>query len=151
MVYHIASDEKILGAMEKVFKKYHTVSSQQRLKKLVEKELQTKTQQFHVSGPRLRSVVLTSGFVQVEIHTREGDPDKILHKCPVCGSTLKRVKNQTIYGGEVTLEFRCDVCGYWTGKKKRFQRCTSSIRNSSFLIRIKEMNRCSSYIFLGQQ
>jgi len=24
-----------------------------------------------------------------------------------------------VYGGEVTLEFRCDVCGYWTGKKKK--------------------------------
>jgi hypothetical protein len=119
MVYHIPSDEKILGAVKKVFKKYHTVSSQQRLKKLVEKELQTKTKLFHVSGPRLRRVILTSGFVQVEIHTREGDPDKILHKGPVCGSTLQRVKNQTIYGGEVTLEFRCDLCGYWTGKKKK--------------------------------
>jgi hypothetical protein len=119
MVYHIPSDKKILGAVKKVFKKYHTVSSQQRLKKLVDKELQTKTQQFHVSGPRLRRVILGSGIIQVEIHTREGDPDKILHKCPVCGSTLQRVKNQTIYGGEVTLEFRCNLCGYWTGKKKK--------------------------------
>ncbi len=122
MVYHIPSDEKILGAVKKIFKKYHTVSSQHQLKKLVEKELQNKTQQFHVSGPRLRKVILTSGFVQVEIHTREGDPDKILHKCPVCGHPLQRVKNQTIYGGEVTLEFRCDYCGYWTGKKKKIPR-----------------------------
>jgi hypothetical protein len=119
MVYHIPSDEEILGAVKKVFRKYHTVTSQCALKKLVEKELQTKTTQFHVSGARLRTVVLTSGFVQVEIHTREGDPDKVLHKCPVCGGRLQRVKNQTIYGGEVTLEFRCDFCGYWTGKKKK--------------------------------
>ncbi len=119
MVYHIAPDEKILAAIERVFKKYHTVTSQTKLKTLVEKDLQTKNQQFHVSGPRLRSLILKSGLVQFEIHTREGDPDKILHKCPVCGGTLKRVKNQTIYGGEVTLEFRCDTCGYWTGKKKK--------------------------------
>jgi len=119
MVYQIPSDEKILGAVQKVFKKYHTVSSQHQLKKLVEKELQSKSQQFHVSGPRLRKVILASGFIQVEIHTREGDPDKILYKCPVCGNPLQRVKNQTIYGGEVTLEFRCEHCGYWTGKKKK--------------------------------
>jgi len=31
----------------------------------------------------------------------------------------KRVKNLTIWGGEVTIEFRCNKCGYWTGKKKR--------------------------------
>jgi DNA-directed RNA polymerase subunit RPC12/RpoP len=119
MVYQIPSDEKILGAVQKVFKKYHTVSSQHQLKKLVEKELQGKSHQFHVSGPRLRKVILASGLIQVEIHTREGDPDKILYKCPVCGNPLQRVKNQTIYGGEVTLEFRCEHCGYWTGKKKK--------------------------------
>ncbi len=119
MVYHILSDEKILGAVAKVFAKNHKVSSQHKLKKLVEKELQRKKQQAHVGEPRLRTLVLNSGLVQVEIHTREGDPDKILHKCPVCGGSLARVKNQTIYGGEVTLEFRCGQCGYWTGKKKK--------------------------------
>jgi hypothetical protein len=119
MVYHIPPDEEILGAVRKVFQKYHTVSSQHKLKKLVEKELQSKKQLFHVSESRLRTLVLNSGFVQAEIHTREGDPNKILHKCPVCGGPLQRVKNQTIYGGEVTLEFRCAVCGYWTGKKKK--------------------------------
>jgi hypothetical protein len=119
MVYHIPSDKEILGAVEKVFQKYHTVSSQHKLKKLVEKELQMKKKQFHVSEPRLRTLVLNSGLIQVEIHTREGDPEKLLHRCPVCGGPLNRVKNQTIYGGEVTLEFRCTLCGYWTGKKKK--------------------------------
>ena len=119
MVYHIPSDEEILSAVKKVFQKYHTVPSQHKLKKLVEKELQTKKKQFHVSESRLRTLVLKIGFVQVEIHTRDGDPDKLLHRCPVCGGSLERVKNQTIYGGEVTLEFRCTLCGYWTGKKKK--------------------------------
>jgi hypothetical protein len=119
MVYHIPSDEEILGAVTKVFTKNHKVISQHKLKKLVEKELQRKKQQVHVGEPRLRTLVLNSGLVQVEIHTREGDPDKIMHKCPVCGGSLTRVKNQTIYGGEVTLEFRCGQCGYWTGKKKK--------------------------------
>jgi len=119
MVYHIPSDEDILDAAEKVFQKYHTVNSQHAQKKFVEKELQSKKKHFHVSGPRLRTLVLNSGLVQVEIRSREGDPDKILHKCPVCAGSLQRVKNQTIYGGEVTIEFRCDACGYWTGKKKK--------------------------------
>jgi len=119
MVYHISSDEEILGAVKNIFQKYHTVTSQNKLKKLVEKELQIKKKQLHVSEPRLRTLALNSGSVQVEIHTRDGDPDKLLHKCPVCGGSLERVKNQTIYGGEVTLEFRCAFCGYWTGKKKK--------------------------------
>ncbi|MCX6661346.1 MAG: hypothetical protein NTY91_02220 [Euryarchaeota archaeon] len=119
MVYHIPSDEDILGAAEKVFRRSHTVTSQHTLKKLVEQELESKKKQFLVSEPRVRTLVLNSGLVQVEIRTRDGDPDKILHKCPVCGGSLLRVKNKTIYGGEVTIEFRCDVCGYWTGKKKK--------------------------------
>lgn len=119
MAYHIPSDEKIIKAVTKVFKKYRTVSSQHRLKELVENELKTKNDEFHVSGSRIRNLVLKSGLVRIEIHSREGDPDKILNRCPVCNNSLKRVKNLTIWGGEVTIEFRCSNCGYWTGKKKR--------------------------------
>lgn len=119
MGYQIPSDEQLLSAVQKVFRKYHTVVSQQRLKDLVEKELHSKKKQYHVSEPRLRRLVLQSGQVVAEIHTREGDPEKILHKCPVCNHVLQRVKNKTIYGGEVTLELRCSLCGYWTGKKKK--------------------------------
>jgi hypothetical protein len=119
MVDHIPSDEEILGAARKIFHKYHTVTSQRRLKTLIEKELQTKKQNVRVGEPRLRKLILQSNFAFVEIHSREGDPDKLLNRCPVCDGQLSRVKNQTIYGGEVTLEFRCSQCGYWTGKKKK--------------------------------
>ena len=119
MAYHIPSDEKVRKSVKKVFKKYRTVSSQRKLKELVEKELKTKKKQFHVSEHRLRNIVLKSDLVDIEIHSREGDPHKILARCPVCSNSLQRVKNLTIWGGEVTIEFRCSNCGYWTGKKKR--------------------------------
>ena len=98
---------------------YRTVVTQQRLKTLVEKDLKTKKIQYHVSQQRLRNLALKSGIVRIEIHSREGDPHKLLHKCPVCDESLQRVKNLTIFGGEVTIELRCGHCGYWTGKKKR--------------------------------
>ena len=119
MTYHIPSDEKVRKAVTKVLKKYRTVSSQYRLKELVEQELKTEKNEFHVSGSRLRNLVLKSGLVRIEIHSREGDPDKVLNRCPVCNNSLKRVKNRTIFGGEVTIELRCSNCGYWTGKRKR--------------------------------
>ncbi len=119
MAYHIPSDEEIKKAATKILKKYRTVSSQYRLKELVEQELKTKTSESHVSGSRLRNLVLKSNLVRIEIHSREGRPDKVLNRCPVCNNSLKRVKNQTIFGGEVTIELRCSKCGYWTGKKKR--------------------------------
>lgn len=119
MAYHIPSDETVRKSVKNVFKKYRTVTSQRKLKELVEKELKTKKKQFHVSEHRLRNIVLKSGLVDIEIHSREGDPHKILARCPVCSNSLQRVKNLTIWGGEVTIEFRCSNCGYWTGKKKR--------------------------------
>ena len=119
MSYHIPSDIQIETALQKVFKKIRTVQSQNKLKKFVTEELNTKKKKFGVSGSRLRNIAIKSGFVKLEIHSREGDPKKILAKCPVCGSVLQRVKNLTIWGGEVTIEFRCSNCGYWTGKKKR--------------------------------
>lgn len=119
MSYHISSDEQIKDALEKVLKKFRTVQSQNKSKELVIKELNTKKKKFGVTGSRLRNIAINSGFVKLEIHSREGDPKKLMIKCPVCRSTLKRVKNLTIWGGEVTIEFRCNKCGYWTGKKKR--------------------------------
>ena len=119
MTYHIPSDKDIQKALNVVFKKTHIVNSQKELKKLVEKELRTKDKKFGVSGKRLRHLAINSDLINLDIHSREGDPKKILTKCPVCDSHLKRVKNLTIWGGEVTLEFRCIKCGYWTGKKKR--------------------------------
>ncbi|OYT56990.1 hypothetical protein B6U70_02935 [Euryarchaeota archaeon ex4484_162] len=120
MSYYIPSGEKIEKALNKVLKRFRTVSSQHRLQQLVKKELKAKKgEQVGVSETRLRHIAINSGLVDLEIHTREGDPNKILARCPVCESSLKRVKNLTIWGGQVTIEFTCPICGYWTGKKKR--------------------------------
>jgi len=119
MSYHISSDDRIESVIKKVLKKFRTVNSQNKLKKLVEKELNTKKKKFGITCSRLRNIALNSSFVKLEIHTREGDPKKLMFKCPVCKSDLHRVKNLTIWGGEVTIELNCKKCGYWTGKKKR--------------------------------
>lgn len=120
MDYHIPSDNQVEAVLRKVLKKFRTVHSQNRLKQLITKELNTtKKKKFGVSGERVRNIAIRSDFVKLEIHSREGDPKKLLVKCPVCNSSLKRVKNLTIWGGEVTIEFSCPNCGYWTGKKKR--------------------------------
>ena len=95
------------------------VNSQKELKKLITNEIKTKKMNYSVSEKRLRNIAINSDFIKIDIYSREGDPKKILSKCPVCDNNLKRVKNLTIWGGEVTIEFRCLKCGYWTGKKKR--------------------------------
>ena len=119
MKYHIASDEQIRKSLDHVLKKYRTINSQFKLRKLVNDDLKSNKIKYTVSPQRLRNIAVQSNFVKLEIHTREGDPKKIMTKCPVCSSSLNRVKNLTIWGGEVTIEFNCSKCGYWTGKKKR--------------------------------
>jgi len=119
MNYTISTDEQIKEALKQVMSKHHTVQSQTKLHSLIKKQLHSKKHSFTVSPQRLREIAIKSGFVKLEIHSREGDPHRILHKCPVCGYQLKRVKNSTIWGGEVTIQFSCSQCGYWTGKKKR--------------------------------
>ncbi|MEF8879053.1 MAG: hypothetical protein V5A64_01510 [Candidatus Thermoplasmatota archaeon] len=120
MVPNIPSDEQIQKVLQKVLKENHTVSSQNKLKKMVDKEItKKKDEKTGVSPSRLRQIAINSYFTDLEIHSREGDPKKIMNKCPVCGEGLNRVKNLTIWGGKVTIEFRCPRCGYWTGKKKR--------------------------------
>jgi len=119
MSYHIPSDNQVEVALRKILKENRTIQSQKKLKQLIIRELNKKKKTFGVSESRLRKIAINSNFVKLEIHSREGDPSRFLAKCPVCGSALKRVKNLTIWGGEVTIEFSCSNCSYWTGKKKR--------------------------------
>ena len=119
MRYHIPSDQQVERVIKRILKNYHTVNSQKKLRELVTKDLNKKKKSYGVSQERIRKIAINSNFVKVEIHSREGDPKKLLNKCPVCDNVLKKVKNLTIWGGEVTIEFRCVNCGYWTGKKKR--------------------------------
>ena len=115
----LATETQVVKALKNIFKKQKVVPSQHKLKMLVDSYLKTKKTVRLVSEQRLRNIAVRSGFIKLEIHSRDGDPERVLTKCPVCGSVLKRVKNLTIWGGEVTIEFRCPVCGYWTGKKNR--------------------------------
>lgn len=119
MSYHIPNDEDIIKALKQVLKKNRSINTQSKLKRLVTEKLDTKKKKYGISPKRLRNLAINSDFVTLEIHSREGNPKKSMNRCPVCGNFLNKVKNQTIWGGKVTIEFRCKHCGYWTGKKKR--------------------------------
>ena len=119
MSYQLPSEEKIVKAIQKVLKKAHCIQSQSLLKTLVMKEMNKKNEKYGLSPKRLRKLALDSPYISIDIHSRDGNPKKILKGCPVCDHPLKKVKNLTIWGGVVTLEYQCPYCGYWTGKKKR--------------------------------
>ena len=96
MSYHIPSDEDVTKILLKVMKKAHIIQSQRLLKQLIMKELRKKDASLTVSVQRIRRLALQHPQITLEIHSREGDPKKILKACPVCDHRLKQVKNLTI-------------------------------------------------------
>jgi len=111
-------DEVVLAALDRVTATKRTVTSQRQLRRLVEKELRGE-ENYRLGGRRLRLLAIQSGRVRLETHCREMGEKTTIRRCPVCGSKTKRQRNMTVFGGTVTLGFRCETCGYWTGLKRR--------------------------------
>lgn len=119
MVYRLPSTEEVEHAISAVLKREKKLSSESRFLSLVRRELKRKDKDFTVSHERLRRVALRSGLCKVTIHTREVPSRRPMSRCPVCNTTVRSVKNETIFGGSVTLGFECPFCGYWTGMRRR--------------------------------
>lgn len=114
-----AADGEVLEAARRVLAEHHAVPTQRRFGELVNADLARTGSDARVTASRIRRLVASAPFCRLEYRTRDGDAKKVLSRCPVCGSALDRLKNQTLFGGEVTLVQKCRVCHYRTGKKKR--------------------------------
>ncbi len=120
MPYSIPSDEEIRDALEIVIKRMKAIGSLKRLRELVIRELRIKDPGYTIGYPRLREIAVTSPFIHTSIEARQASAFKALKgKCPVCGMKLKPIKNDTIFGGTVTLGYTCTTCPYWTTLKRR--------------------------------
>lgn len=116
--YRIPKVDVVRDAISRVLTTRHQVTSQRQLKRLVERDLRG-DEMYRIGPRRLRLAAIDSGFVDLEIHTRETVERRSQVKCPVCGSRLRKTRNMTVFGGTVTLGYRCDRCRYWTGLRKR--------------------------------
>ena len=119
MPYSIPDDKEIRDALKSVIRSRKGVNSLRKLRELVIKELKIKDPDYTVSSERLRKIAANAPFVSLKIKTREGKKKNLKGKCPVCGSKLKMTKNETIFGGTVTLGYKCINCPYWTTLKRR--------------------------------
>jgi hypothetical protein len=72
-----------------------------------------------IGGRRLRRLLLEVPGVKITVHYSERDPIAPLTACPVCGSELKPIRNQTLAGESVVLGQRCVRCDYWTHRTRR--------------------------------
>ena len=119
MAYRLPSNEEIEHAIAAVLKREKKLPSESRFLSLVRRELKRKDKEYTVSHERLRRIALRSGLCKVTIHTREVPTRRAMTRCPVCNTQVEAVKNETIFGGSVTLGYECPFCGYWTGMKRR--------------------------------
>ncbi len=119
MAYRLPSKEEVEHAIAAVLRREKKLPSESRFLSLVRRELKRKDKEYTISHERLRRIALCSGLCKVTIHTREAPTRRPMAKCPVCNTRVKAVKNETIYGGTVTLGYECPFCGYWTGMKRR--------------------------------
>ncbi len=116
--YRIPKDDQVLAALRRATDLKPLVDSQRKLKRLVDRELRGE-EGFRVGEGRLRKIAIDSKLFELRILTRETRARKAIVKCPVCGERLQRLRNATVFGGTVTLGYRCGTCGYWTGLRRR--------------------------------
>ncbi len=120
MPYSIPTDEEVLDAVRYVMRRMKGIDSLTKLRELVIKELRNNDPDYTVSFERVRSLAVTAPFVKTDITARKGEKKQNFKgECPVCGGELRKTKNETIFGGSVTLGYKCSECPYWTGLKKR--------------------------------
>ncbi|MBI2076987.1 MAG: hypothetical protein HYT80_01260 [Euryarchaeota archaeon] len=119
MAWRVPDDEDVVAALRAVFRSTKTIVSQRELGRRVQEALRKSDDGFSVTAERVRRLAALQPFVRLEVKTRKGPKEKVLNRCPVCGTALARLKNQTLFGGEVTLTLRCPQCHYSTGKEKR--------------------------------
>ena len=112
MAYKIPKAEVLAEAIKAALKEQSTVVSQSRFAKLVNDQLKKADPEYTASEERIRRVALFRKLAKVDIQTREAEEKSRNVRCPVCGSKTRRIQNETVYGGKVTLGYKCRACGY---------------------------------------
>ncbi|MEM2977406.1 MAG: hypothetical protein QXH42_07620 [Thermoplasmata archaeon] len=119
MPYRLPGDELVADAVRRALEGRKTMLSQREFRERVLQELRKSDPGLTISGPRLRRLALTRGLVRVEISWRATDRKVALFNCPVCGTRLRPTRNETVFGGTVTLGFRCPTCPFRSSVRRR--------------------------------
>jgi hypothetical protein len=117
--YALPEDGLILEAALDALRQRRTMRSESALLRAVRERLRKADPKATVGRRRLRLVCLKSGKVEVTAFTRFSNERRAISRCPVCRGAIKPIRNRTVYDGSVTLGYRCLVCGYWTGIRRR--------------------------------
>jgi len=119
MSYRIPPADVLAEAITEALKGRPMVVSQQKLTTMVLKKLREKEPEYAATEERIRKLAIHRNLAKIEIHAREADERSRHGRCPVCSSKMRRIQNETIFGGTVTLGHKCKKCPYWTGLNRR--------------------------------
>lgn len=119
MSYRIPPSDTLADAITEAMKGRAMVVSQQKLTEMVLKKLKSLDPEYAASEERVRRLSIERNLAKIEIHAREAEERSRAGRCPVCSSKMSRIQNQTIFGGTVTLGYKCRRCPYWTGLRRR--------------------------------
>lgn len=119
MGYHIPSESVLQDAIRRVLTRTGGAGSLSHLMDLVAGELQSSDETYRIGPTRLRRVASRMNALRTTIYTRRARASTLPTHCPVCGAELTTVRNQTLTGGAVALEARCQACPYWSGRERR--------------------------------
>ena len=119
MAYRIPCDTEVVKAIKDVLDRHGVINSQRKLTELVQRSLRRHDSDYRVSEERVRKLAIGNGLATLEIRCRDTRDKTSAGACPVCGGRTKRIKNLTVYGGSVTMGYKCGTCGYWTGLRNR--------------------------------
>jgi hypothetical protein len=109
-------EETIVYAVRKVMLKKPRIDSQREFAALVTEALKEEDPDIRISASRIRKVAVTSGVVKLDIGYRETDRSDLPDLCPVCGSGMSPVINNTLDGDITEIKRNCTVCPYSVGK-----------------------------------
>jgi hypothetical protein len=113
------SDTEIIEAIKDALQRHGVISSQKKMTELVLRELRRHDSDYVVGEQKVRRLTIKNDLANIQIHGRDTRAKTSAGACPVCGGKTKRIRNLTVYGGTVTVGYKCDTCGYWTGLRQR--------------------------------
>ncbi|MGQ9587406.1 MAG: hypothetical protein ACUVT7_03365 [Thermoplasmata archaeon] len=119
MAYRIPSDTELVEAIKDALRRHGVVNSQRKMTQLVLKELRRHDPDYAVSEERVRKAAISNNLAKIDVRCRDSSVKTLAGNCPVCGGKMRRIRNLTVYGGTVTVGYKCTICGYWTGLKHR--------------------------------
>jgi len=106
--YKIPRNELVREVLKSFAMERRVFSSLSEITEEVNGTIKRLNRSYVVSTSRCRK--LSTEFF--EISATPGSKKSSIDHCPVCGAPLGVVKNKTINGSEITLNYECKTCGY---------------------------------------